>query len=159
MNNWSCIPSFPAVHLHGNYLKYLCTCVFVFVAVWGALKLGTKLKTSWNLQRLHKPHIKIVSTSLHRFLHSHTVRQSLTVRKEHKPYDWVNTQGITEWLVSNHWSSCHVFLYKDKHGRQPAACTVYMHCNLHCKKWAKGPKKEEKVNRTQSQSIFYALFC
>lgn len=41
MNHWSCIPSFPTMRRHGNHLKYLCTCVFVYV--WSTLKIGTNL--------------------------------------------------------------------------------------------------------------------
>lgn len=71
---------------------------------------------------------------------------SLIVSKEHKRLSKYTRQH-TERLVSNHWSSGgksskntnrYVCLYQNKHGRQPAACTVYIKYNLCCK----GKKKQ-----------------
>ena len=86
------------------------------------LKLGTNLHTDWNLQNW-KNYLRL-------FPPADTDYLSLTVRKEHKPYDWVITQ-TTHWttaqydLSSGGWwvhkhhkkdADYHVFLYQNKHG-------------------------------------------
>lgn len=81
------------------------------------LKLGTKPKTSWNLQRLDQPPIIIIIIII--------IILALSVRKE--LYSWIDTQ-------TTHWTTG-VLTVDD-----PSIPVVYIQCNLH---W-KGQKNKEK---------------